>query len=130
MTSHSAAGPAGSTSPVLPAAERGATVIPDKVVARIAARAAQEALAALTDTPVASAARPAPRASVSAGGGAARLRLTLDFPYPLDLASASRHVQHHVSERVARLTGMHITEVTLVIEHLAGADGLEPRRVR
>ncbi|MFC9818023.1 hypothetical protein ACFVJM_38910 [Streptomyces virginiae] len=102
-------------------------MIPDKVVARIAARAAQEALAVLTDTP---AALSAPRASVTAGGGTARLRLTLDLPYPLDLASASRHMQHHVSERVTRLTGMHVTEVTLAIEHLAAADGPEHRRVR
>ncbi|MFE5491784.1 Asp23/Gls24 family envelope stress response protein [Streptomyces virginiae] len=130
MTSQSAADPAGSSRPALPAAERGATVIPDKVVARIAARAAQEALAVLTDTCAASAALSAPRASVTAGGGAARLRLTLDVPYPLDLAGASRHVQHHVRERVTRLTGMHVTEVTLAIEHLAGADGGEHRRVR
>ncbi|MGW9072869.1 Asp23/Gls24 family envelope stress response protein [Streptomyces yangpuensis] len=134
MTSHSAAalrqGPAGSTRPVPPAAERGATVIPDKVVARIAARAAQEALATLPAAPAAPAALTSPHASATTGGGAARLRLALDLPYPLDLAGAARHVQHHVRERVARLTGMHVTEVTLAIEHLAAADGPEHRRVR
>ncbi|MEU3726054.1 Asp23/Gls24 family envelope stress response protein, partial [Streptomyces sp. NPDC031705] len=40
------AGTAPADRPAVPAAERGATVIPDKVVARIAVRAAREALAA------------------------------------------------------------------------------------
>lgn len=114
----------------LPAAERGATVIPDKVVARIAGRAAQEALAALMDTPAARAGPAAPRASVSVGGGAARLRLNLHFPYPMDLVAAARHVQHYVSERVAGLTGIRVTEVTVSIEHLSPADDLEHRRVQ
>ncbi|MFC9817169.1 Asp23/Gls24 family envelope stress response protein [Streptomyces virginiae] len=134
MTSHPAAalrqGPAASARPVLLAAERGATVIPDKVVARIAARAAQESLASLPATPAAPVALTSPHASATTGGGAARLRLTLDLPYPLDLAGAARHVQHYVSERVTRLTGMHVTEVTLAIEHLAAADGPEHRRVQ
>lgn len=113
--------------PVLPAAERGATVIPDKVVARIAVRAAQEALAMQKDTSVAKLA--APHASVTAGSGTARLGLTLEMPYPTDLATAARQVQQYVTERVAHLTGMRITEVTLAIERLVPAGGLEQRRV-
>ncbi|WP_030722689.1 hypothetical protein [Streptomyces sp. NRRL F-2580] len=133
MTSQPAAaspGGAAATRPVLPAAERGATVIPDKVVARIAARAAREALAAHADTSAAHAKLAAPHASVTAGSGTARLGLTLDLPYPIDLAGASRQVQHYVSERVAHLTGMRVTEVTLAIEHLVPANGLEDRRVQ
>lgn len=139
MTPGSAAVPppaARSTGPVLPAAERGATVIPEKVIARIAVRAAQEALGALTDTSSTSdtsralAGLAAPRASVTVGSGAARLALTLGLPYPADLAGASRHVQHHVSERVAHLTGMRVTEVTLAIEQLALAGGSQRRRVQ
>ncbi|MFJ6784421.1 hypothetical protein [Streptomyces yangpuensis] len=105
-------------------------MIPDKVVARIAARAAQEALATLPATPAAPSALTSPHASATTGGGAVRLRLTLDLPYPLDLAGAARHLQHHVSDRVTRLTGMHVTEVTLAIEHLAAADGQERHRVQ
>ncbi|MFI8278118.1 Asp23/Gls24 family envelope stress response protein [Streptomyces sp. NPDC085929] len=118
------------TRPVLPAAERGATVIPDKVVARIAAHAAKEALATHPDTSAAHSKLAGPRASVTVGSGAARLGLTLDLPYPVDLAGVSRQLQHHVSERVAHLTGMRVTEVTLAIEHLIPADGLEHRRVQ
>lgn len=115
--------------PVLSMAERGATVIPDKVVARIAVRAAQEALATRTDTSAVHTKLAAPHASVTAGSGTARLGLTLEMPYPIDLATASRQVQQYVTERVAHLTGMRITEVTLAIERLVPAEGLEHRRV-
>ncbi|WP_405859913.1 Asp23/Gls24 family envelope stress response protein [Streptomyces sp. NBC_00090] len=135
MTSQPAAaspGGAAALRPALPAAERGATVIPDKVVARIAARAAREALAAQTDTDTSAAhvKLAAPHASVTVGSGTARLGLTLDLPYPTDLARTSRELQHYVSERVAHLTGMRVTEVTLAIEHLVPSGGLEDRRVQ
>ncbi|OKK22884.1 hypothetical protein AMK16_00860 [Streptomyces sp. CB00455] len=126
--SGTAAAPAGAA--VLPPAERGATVIPEKVVARIAARAAQEALVKHTATSGARAKPAAPRASATVGGGTARLGLTVDLPYPADLATVSRQVQHYVSERVAHLTGMRVTEVALAIEHLVPADGPGRRRVR
>lgn len=134
MTSQPAAAPSGGAAaparPVLPAAERGATVIPERVVARIAVRAAQEALAAHTDASAAHAKLAAPHASVTAGGGTARLGLTLELPYPIDLATASRQVQQYVSERVAQLTGMRVTEVTLAIDRLVPVGGLEHRRVQ
>nr|WSX53899.1 Asp23/Gls24 family envelope stress response protein [Streptomyces sp. NBC_00974] len=114
----------------VPPAERGATVIPEKVVARIAARAAMEALAEHAGIPGGHAKRAAPHASANVGGGTARLGLTVHLPYPTDLAEASRQVQQHVSDRVAHLTGMRVTEVTLAIERLVPADGLEHRRVQ
>ncbi|MFJ4776285.1 Asp23/Gls24 family envelope stress response protein [Streptomyces sp. NPDC088762] len=123
-------GAAGATRALPPAAERGATVIPDKVVARIAARAAREALRGQAGTGTAHRELAAPRASVAVAGGSARLGLTLDLPYPADLAGAAREVQHYVGERVALLTGMKITEVTVVIEHLVSAAGHEQRRVQ
>jgi uncharacterized alkaline shock family protein YloU len=104
-------------------------VIPEKVVARIAVRAAQEALAEHAATSPLHAELAAPHASATVGGGTARLGLTLDLPYPTNLADASRAVQNHVGERVAQLTGMRITEVTLAIEHLVLSEGLEHRRV-
>ncbi|MEU3727195.1 Asp23/Gls24 family envelope stress response protein, partial [Streptomyces sp. NPDC031705] len=94
-------------------------------------RAARDALAAYAaPSPSARAGPAAPQASVAVGGGAARLALTVDLPYPADLARVSRQVRDHVRERVALLTGMRITEVTLVIEHLIPSGGLESRRVR
>lgn len=89
-----------------------------------------EALATHTETGQASAKMNAPRASVTAGGGTARLGLTMDLPYPIDVSDASRHVQQYVSERVAQLTGMRVTECTLDIAHLVPAEGLGSRRVK
>ncbi|MFD3699652.1 Asp23/Gls24 family envelope stress response protein [Streptomyces sp. NPDC058646] len=114
----------------MPAAERGATVIPDKVVARIAARAAREALAGQTGATPARLGLAAPRSTVAVSGGSARLGLSLDLPYPIDIAGASREVQHYVGERVAQLTGMRITEVTVTIQQLVPSGGLEHRRIQ
>lgn len=65
MTAQRAAGKSEAAAPTravpLPPAERGATVIPEKVVARIAARAAKEALAESTDTSAAPAQLAAPK---------------------------------------------------------------------
>ncbi len=130
QTAHPLSGAAARSAPPVAAAERGATVIPERVVARIAARAAREALATHTETAQASAKMNAPRASVTAGGGTARLGLTMDLPYPIDVSDASRHVQQYVSERVAQLTGMRVTECTLDIAHLVPAEGLGSRRVK
>jgi uncharacterized alkaline shock family protein YloU len=115
---------------LVPAAERGATVIPDKVVARIAARAAREVLAGQMGVPPARLALAAPRSSVVVSSGSARLGLSLDLPYPIDIAGASREVQHYVGERVAQLTGIRVTEVTLAIQHLVPSGSLEHRRVQ
>ncbi|MFD8025041.1 Asp23/Gls24 family envelope stress response protein [Streptomyces lavendulae] len=120
--------PAGSVG--VPAAERGATVIPEKVVARIAARAAKEARADHTGCAVSPMKLAAPQASASVGKGTARLKLSMEMPYPADLVWTSRQVQDYVSERVAHLTGIDVTEVTLAIERLVPAEGWEYRRVQ
>ncbi|MEU2391427.1 hypothetical protein [Streptomyces sp. NPDC007369] len=104
-------------------------MIPDRVVARIAVRAAREALAEHAATSPPRVELAAPHASAAVRSGTARLGLTLDLPYPIDLAAASRHVQEYVSRRVAHLTGMRITEVTLAIEHLVPSGGPEHGRV-
>ncbi|MEV8533192.1 Asp23/Gls24 family envelope stress response protein [Streptomyces sp. NPDC051211] len=114
----------------VPAAKRGATVIPDKVVARITARAAREALTGQTGAPPARLGLATPRSTVAVSGGSARLGLFLDLPYPIDIAEASRQVQRYVGERVAQLTGIRVTEVTVSIRHLVPAGGLERRRVQ
>ncbi|MFE9813119.1 Asp23/Gls24 family envelope stress response protein [Streptomyces sp. NPDC005548] len=122
--------PAQGSRPPVAAAERGRTVIPDKVLARIAARAANEALTAQNGTPPTRMGLAAPQSAVSAGSGTARIALTLDLPYPIDLARASGALQRYVRERVAQLTGMRITEVTVAIEHLIPPGGLDRRRVQ
>ncbi|GHH59539.1 hypothetical protein GCM10018781_02910 [Kitasatospora indigofera] len=109
--------------PVTPR-ERGATVIPDRVVARIAARAGREALSARPNRP-ARAAPPAPDASAHVHGSSARIRLAVELPYPTDLAAAARELQRQVAQRVGRLTGLEVTEVALAIRRLLpeGSDG-------
>ncbi|MFD3874848.1 Asp23/Gls24 family envelope stress response protein [Streptomyces sp. NPDC058623] len=129
--SGSAPGKAGDTALArVPAAERGATVIPDKVVARITTRAAREALTRQTGATPAHLGLAAPRSTVAVSSGSARLGLFLDLPYPIDIAEASRQVQHYVGERVAQLTGIRVTEVTLTIQHLVPSGGFEHRRVQ
>ncbi|MCZ4102224.1 MULTISPECIES: DUF6286 domain-containing Asp23/Gls24 family envelope stress response protein [Streptomyces] len=93
-------------------------MIPDKVIARIAARAAREALTEQTGAAPARLGLALPRSTAAVNEGAARLGLSLDLPYPINIAETSRQVQHYVTERVAQLTGMRVTEVTLTIQHL------------
>lgn len=106
------------------ARERGATVIPDRVVAKIAARAGREALAAQPHRR-ARPAPPTPDASAYVHGGFARIRLAVELPYPIDLAAAARELQRQVTRRVGRLTGLEVTEVALAIRRLLpeGSDG-------
>ncbi|MFI6449765.1 hypothetical protein [Kitasatospora sp. NPDC050543] len=106
------------------ARERGATVIPDRVVARIAARAGREALVAQPYRPARTTPR-TPDASAQVHGGSARIRLVIELPYPIDLAAATRELQRQVTQRVGRLTGLEVTEVALAIRRLIpeGSDG-------
>ncbi|MFE2289234.1 hypothetical protein ACFXDJ_34310 [Streptomyces sp. NPDC059443] len=114
--------------PRVAAADRGATRIADRVVAKIAAQAAREALT-----------RPAPdgsppHAAVTVHHDIARVRVTLDLAYPSDLAAQCAAVRRQVALRVEEYTQMSVPEVDIGIEHLrptralpaAGSD----RRVR
>ncbi|MEV6318830.1 Asp23/Gls24 family envelope stress response protein [Streptomyces sp. NPDC051776] len=124
-----ASGDAGAGGRLPPPAERGATMIPEKVVARIAARAAREALLRQPAPPPVRRVLAEPRSSVVVHRGAARLGLTVDLPYPIDIADASRRMQEHVAQRVAQLTDLRVTDVTLVIGRLVSAESQEGRRV-
>ncbi|MFF7211787.1 hypothetical protein ACFZAU_14840 [Streptomyces sp. NPDC008238] len=104
----------GTRRPLAPA-ERGVTVIPDRVVARIAARAAGTALQRLNH-PLEHLA--ATDARATRHGGAASLALSVDLPYPTDIAATCQQLQREISERVARLTGLDISAVTLTIRRL------------
>jgi uncharacterized alkaline shock family protein YloU len=112
-----------------PPAERGATVIPERVVARLAARAAREALARQLGAPPAHRGLAVPRASATTGKDSARLGVSLDLPYPIDITRASRQIRQDIAERVAQLTGLHVGEVTLTVLRLVPDGGLESGRV-
>ncbi|MER7764112.1 DUF6286 domain-containing protein [Streptomyces sp. NPDC097619] len=98
-------------------AGRGATVIADEVVRKIARQAATEAL-------------PTGAPSVSAGSAAihgrtAQVSLRVALPYPAPLAEDAHRLQRHVASRTAQLTGLDITSSRLVVTRLT-AGGTPP----
>jgi uncharacterized alkaline shock family protein YloU len=94
------------------AAGRGATRIADRVVAKIAAQAAREALDTLSPDAV------PPHATVVVHHGIARVRVHLELGYPSDIGGRCNAVRRHVAERVDELTGMEVPEVTVQVERL------------
>lgn len=113
-----------------PPADRGATVIPDKVVSRIAAQAARAAQSRRAALPPDRSGSAAPSASATIRTGSVRLHLALDLPYPTDIPHVCERIQHDVAERVAQLTGLHVAEVTLTIRRLVNATRANRGRVR
>lgn len=108
------------------AAERGATRIADRVVAKIAAQAAREALDPLPPDAV------SPHATVVVHHETARVRVHLELGYPSDIGARCNAVRRHVAERVDALTGMEVPEVTVHIErlHLVPATAAAQGRTR
>jgi uncharacterized alkaline shock family protein YloU len=102
------------------AAERGALRIADRVIAKIAAQAAGEALTSAPGAElVPGDARP--HATVSVRKDTARLRLTLELGYPTDIGSVCGAVRRHVTGRVEAMTGLAVPEVAVEVERLHSA---------
>ncbi|MFC5665653.1 hypothetical protein ACFP3U_22065 [Kitasatospora misakiensis] len=98
---------------------RGRLRIADRVYARIAARAAREAL---TEAWQGRTGRGGPP-KVSVSGPAApsapvTVRVALDLPFPADLTALARAVRDRITADVRALTGTRVAEVVVVIEHL------------
>ncbi|MEV6649518.1 hypothetical protein [Streptomyces sp. NPDC051219] len=108
------------------AAERGATRIADRVVAKIAAHAAQEALAAVPKG------GDRPHASVTVHHESARVRISLDLDYPSDIGGQCASVRRQVAERVHALAGMEVPEVAVHVErlHSVHSRGVAQGRIR
>ncbi|MFI2199216.1 Asp23/Gls24 family envelope stress response protein [Streptomyces sp. NPDC020192] len=118
-----------------PPGERGALRIADRVVAKIAAQAAREALPPLPADAA------APHATVvvlshsrlrSSGGTpaeAARIRVYLELGYPCDIGAHSAAVRRQVAERVSALVDMAVPEVAVQIERLHPASAPAPGTV-
>lgn len=104
---------------------RGRLRIADRVHAAIAARAAQEALAAAW--PVRSGPDAPPRASVSTPGTTVAVRISVELPFPADLAALAGAVRERVVDRLTTLTGTRVTEVTVVVDRLVPVPGGAPR---
>ncbi len=117
----SAAGDAVSGAEV-PAGGRGATRIADRVVAKVAAQAAREALRAQGTGPVLpDGSRPSPRTTVTVRERTARVRVVLELAYPSDLGAQCGAVRRRVAARVRELVGMEVPDVALDIERLHSA---------
>jgi uncharacterized alkaline shock family protein YloU len=116
VTAAPAENPAGPAVPAaggtVPAGDRGATVIADRVVAKIAARAAREALDRVPEGGA------PPHATVLVRHGAARVRISLELEYPGDLGARCGRVRQRVAERVRELVGMEVPEVSVFVERL------------
>ncbi|MEU2064913.1 hypothetical protein [Streptomyces sp. NPDC013455] len=102
---------------LVPPAERGATRIADRVVAKIAAQAAREALAPLPG------AAAAPHATVVTGRQTARVSVDVELGYPCDIGARCAAVRRRVTERVGALTAMAVPEVAVRVERLHPAAG-------
>ncbi|MBC2866270.1 Asp23/Gls24 family envelope stress response protein [Streptomyces mexicanus] len=113
-----------------PPAERGATVIPDRVVARIATQAARTAQSRRAAVPPDRGGPTVPSASAAVRTGSVRLHLTMDLPYPTDIPRVCERIQQDVAERVAQLTGLRVREVLLTVRRLVTAAGASRGRVR
>lgn len=96
----------------MPPGERGALRIADRVVAKIAAQAAREALS----PPSADAA--APHATVVVHRGTARVSVRVELGYPCDVGARCAAVRRQVTERVGALTDMEVPEVAVRVERL------------
>ncbi|MFL4904903.1 Asp23/Gls24 family envelope stress response protein [Streptomyces sp. MMS24-I2-30] len=125
-----ASGPPAPTTGLPPPAERGATVIPDRVVARIATQAARTAQSRRAAVPADRGGPTAPSASAAVRTGSVRLHLALDLPYPTDIPHVCERIQQDVAERVAQLTGLRVGEVTLTVRQLVTAADTSRGRVR
>jgi uncharacterized alkaline shock family protein YloU len=93
-------------------AERGSSTIADRVVAKIAAQAAKEALDGVPEG------GKAPTAMVTVHHGSARVRIGLELDYPADIGARCGEVRGQVAQRVQALAGMEVREVEVRVERL------------
>ncbi|MET7639037.1 hypothetical protein [Streptomyces sp. NPDC005438] len=117
--------------PVVPASARGGTTIADRVVAKVASRAALEALRDATDTgSTPGTGTAAPTASVTVRHltsdaasdeglyGQARVRVSVELGYPCDIGARCAEVRRQVALRVRELVGMDVPEVLVRVARL------------
>jgi len=116
----------GSGRAALPPGERGATRIADRVVSKIAAQAAREALGPLPADAV------SPHATVVVRHNVAHVRVHVELDYPSDIGTRCADVRFRVVERVVALVGMEVPEVAVHVErlHPAPAYGTGQGRTR
>ncbi|GGK86785.1 hypothetical protein GCM10010094_54990 [Streptomyces flaveus] len=108
-------------------AERGALRIADRVVSKIAAQAAREALDVLPPDagPPHATVVVRPHSRLRSSGGTpidtARVRIGLELDYPSDIGAQCAAVRRQVTQRVRMLAGMEVSEVAVQVERLHSA---------
>lgn len=101
------------------AGRRGSTTVADRVVAKIAAQAAREALRTGADAAtLPRGGRSRPKASVAVRNFSARVRVSVELGYPSDIGSQCGAVRRDVASRVKELAGMDVPDVTVDVERL------------
>lgn len=127
--------------PSIPPGQRGATRITERVVAKLAAQAAREALssgAPSSPPPARNGGGPHATAVVrrlpeaDGSGGLASVRVAIELGYPSDIGAQCRAVQRQVALRISELAGMDAAEVAVNVErlHSVHLGGDTPGRVR
>ncbi|MET9727773.1 Asp23/Gls24 family envelope stress response protein [Streptomyces zaomyceticus] len=138
--------------PAVPRRERGATTVADRVVAKIAAQVAREALSRFTEptghvptghrTPrVTAALRRAPEAHHSSGEGdpaetrppvlgQVRLGIEVELGYPSDIGAQCAAVRREVTERVAAWAGVEVSDLVVEVARLHSAHSRRTERER
>lgn len=123
----------------VPALERGAVRFDDRVVAKVAAQAAHEALRS-DRTQRSSAGAHVPHAAAAVRrlpdhdnqGGQAKVRVAVELVYPTDIGAQCAAVRRRVLARLRELAGITVCEVVVEVQRLHSAhltgDGTE--RVR
>lgn len=102
-------GPAG---PAVPAELRGRTDIPERVVTRIAARAAREVeqVVAVRERKATALGR---RTRAVMDGGLVTLELEVTVRYPAPLLHVAEEIRRHVNDRVHTLTGLTVGHIDI-----------------
>jgi uncharacterized alkaline shock family protein YloU len=115
---------------------RGQTTIADRVVSKIAARAAAEveqtagAGRQVFGITVGRPARTAPpRTEVRIDGNVALVQVTMSVAWPASVRQVAQQVRQRVTEQVRALTGMTVAEVEVRVTALVGASGGDNGRV-
>lgn len=137
--------------PAVSPRERGATSVADRVVAKIAAQVAREALSRFTEptghvppghrTPhVTAVVRGAPerngsgRAGGSAGSrpvlGRVRMRVAVELGYPSDIGAQCAAVRREVTDRVTAWAGVEVSDLVVAVERLHSARSRRTGRER
>ncbi|MEV1010575.1 hypothetical protein [Streptomyces sp. NPDC049881] len=128
----------------VPAGERGTTRVSERVVAKLAAQAAWEALTADRSGPpppprhdghpLATAVVRRPPGAAGDTGASAVVRVELELGYPCDIGARCRAVRQHIAARLGELAGMATADVAVTVtrlhsRHSAAPGGPGRRRV-